>query len=203
MKKITYLLSSFLIATGVNAQLFTDDFESYTNGQYIGPASASWTTWSGAEGGAEDVQATNAQALSGVNSIYFSSVAAGGGPQDVVLDFGQQYVDGIFTYESAFYINAGKNAYFNFQATPVIGTTWAMNCNMANGIVNIDDGVSTNLALGTYSDATWFTLQIVANLSTGRWQAYVDGVCIGVWANSINQLAATDKTGRSAMRFAV
>ena len=192
MKKITFLLSTFLLAAGVNAQLFTDDFESYTNGQYIGPASASWTTWSGAEGGAEDVQATNAQASSGVNSIYFSSVAAGGGPQDVVLDFGQQYVDGIFTYESDFYINAGKNAYFNFQATPVIGTTWAMNCNMDNGIVNIDDGVSTNLALGTYTDATWFTLTIVANLSTGRWQAFVDGVCIGVWANSVNQLASLD-----------
>jgi hypothetical protein len=190
MKKIIFLLSSVLFTAGANAQLFTDNFESYTNGQYIGPASTFWTTWSGTEGGTEDVQATNAQASSGTNSIYLSSVASGGGPQDVVLEFGQQYVDGVFTFESDFYINAGKNAYFNFQATETIGTTWALNCNMDNGTIRIDDGVNTNLASGRYSDNTWFTLQIVANLTTGRWQAFVNGDCIGVWANSVNELAS-------------
>jgi len=192
MKKITILLSSVLLAASVNAQLFTDDFEGYAVGDYIGQASASWTTWSGAVGGAEDVQVTNAQASSGTNSIYFSSTDPNGGPQDVVLDFGQQYVDGIFTFESDIYIESGKNGYFNFQATPVIGTTWAMNCNMNNGIITLDDGVTTDLALGSYTDATWFTLRIEANLSTGRWQAFVDGVCIGVWANSVNTLASLD-----------
>ena len=158
MKKIIFFLSSVLFTAGANAQLFTDDFESYTNGQYIGPASPDWTTWSGTEGGAEDVQATNAQASSGSNSIYLSSTAQAGGPQDIVLEFGQQFTDGIFTYESDFYINPNKNAYFNFQATQTVGTTWAMNCNMDNGIITIDDGVTTNLASGTYTDATWFTL---------------------------------------------
>jgi hypothetical protein len=190
MKKIIFLLSSVLLTAGVNAQLFTDDFESYTNGQYIGSASTSWTTWSGAEGGAEDVQASNAQASSGVNSIYFSSTAQAGGPQDVVLEFGQQYADGIFTYESDFYINNGKNAYFNFQATQTVGTTWSMNCNMDNGVISIDDGVTPDLATGNYTDATWFTLKIEANLTTGRWQAFADGDCIGVWENSVNQLAS-------------
>lgn len=190
MKQIIFLLSSVLLTAGVNAQLFTDDFESYTNGQYIGPASTNWTTWSGTEGGTEDVQATNAQASSGANSIYLSSTDQAGGPQDIVLEFGQQYVDGIFTFESDFYINAGKNAYFNFQGTQTVGTTWAMNCNIDNGVISIDDGVTTDLATGTYTDATWFTLKIVANLSTGRWQAFVDGDCIGVWENSVNEVAS-------------
>lgn len=190
MKKIIFLLSSVLLTAGVNAQLFTDDFESYTNGQYIGPASTSWTTWSGTEGGTEDVQATNAQASSGANSIYLSSTAQAGGPQDIVLDFGQQFTDGIFTFESDFYINPNKNAYFNFQGTQTVGTTWSMNCNMDNGVISIDDGVTTDLATGSYSDATWFTMKIVANLTTGRWQAFVDGECIGVWSNSVNQVAS-------------
>lgn len=190
MKKIIFLLSSVLFSFGSISQIFTDDFESYTVGQYIGSASTYWTTWSGTEGGVEDAQATNAQASSGANSIYLSSSSATGGPQDIVLEFGQQFVDGIFTFESDFYINTGKNAYFNFQATETIGTTWAMNCNMDNGSITIDDGVSTNLASGTYTDNTWFTLKVVANLSTGRWQAFVDGDCIGVWANSINEVAS-------------
>ena len=193
MKKITLIVSTLCLALGVNAQLFTDNFDTYANGDYVGVVgNPDWTTWSGATGGAEDAQVTTAMANSGANSIYFSSVAQTGGPQDVVLEFPQQYTDGIFTYESDFYVESGKGAYFNFQGTPVIGTTWSMNCTMNAGILSIDDGVTTDLALGNYSDATWFTLRIEANLSTGRWQAYIDGVCIGVWANSVNSVASLD-----------
>lgn len=192
MNKSTILLSSLLIASSASAQLFSDDFESYNVGDYVGPASTEWTTWSGAEGGAEDVQVTDAQASSGSNSIYFSSTSANGGPQDVILDFGQQYTSGIFTFETDIYIDAGKNAYFNFQGTPTPGTTWALNCNAANGMISIDDGNTPDLAVGRYQDETWFTLTIIANLSTGRWQALKDGECFGVWANSVNQLASAD-----------
>lgn len=191
MKKITILLSSVLLTTAVNAQLFSDDFDAMTVGDYLGPSATEWTTWSGTEGGAEDAQANDTQANSGANSIYFLG-AAGGGPQDVILDFGQAYSDGVFTFESDFYVEAGKTGYFNFQATSTPGTTWAMNCNMSNGTLTIDDGVTGSLAVGSYTAQTWFTLKIEANLSTGRWQAYVDGVCFGVWANSINAVASTD-----------
>ncbi len=192
MNKPMILLSSLVIASTANAQLFSDDFENYAVGDYIGPASTEWTTWSGTEGGAEDAQVTDAQASSGANSIFFSSTVSGGGPQDVILDFGQQYTDGIFTFETDVFIDAGKNGYFNFQATPTPGTTWALNCNMANGQISIDDGSTPDLALGRYQDETWFTLRIEANLTTGRWQAFVNGECFGVWANSVNQLASAD-----------
>jgi len=190
MKKVTILLSSLLVGFGLNAQIFTDDFESYAAGSYLGPQSVEWTTWSGNEGGAEDVQISTTQASSGANSIYFVGASAGG-PQDVVLDFGTQYTNGVFTYQSDFYVASGNNAYFNFQATPVIGTTWAMNCFMQNGVITIDDGPAVT-ATGIYTPGTWFTLTIEANLSTGRWQASVDGSCIGVWANGVNELASLD-----------
>jgi len=192
MKKITLMVSALCLTLGASAQLFTDNFDAYNSGDYLGVVGApDWTTWSGTTGGAEDVQVGTAQASSGTNSIYFAG-SAGGGPQDVVLDFGQQFVDGMFTFETDLYIEAGKGGYFNFQATPVIGTTWAMNCTMSSEMLSIDDGVTGDLALGAYTDATWFTLRIEANLSTGRWQAFIDGVCIGVWANSINELASLD-----------
>lgn len=192
MKKATILLSSLIVASSVNAQIFSDDFEGYNVGDYIGPPSTEWTTWSGTEGGAEDAQVTSAQASSGSNSIYFSSTGANGGPQDVLLDFGQQYTSGVFVFESDFYVDAGNNGYFNFQGETVPGTTWAMNCNMADGIISLDDGATADLALGTYTPDTWFTLRIEANLSTGRWQASRDGVCFGVWANSVNEIATLD-----------
>ena len=48
------------------SQTFSDDFESYSVGSYLGSSSTDWTTWSGAEGGAEDVQITDNNASSGL-----------------------------------------------------------------------------------------------------------------------------------------
>lgn len=198
MKRITLVVASVIATLGSNAQIFTDGFEAsegYSVGDYIGPGpnGSYWTTWSGSEGGAEDAQVTNAQANTGTNAVFFSSNAANGGPQDVVLDFGQQYTDGIFTFETALFVNTGGNAYFNFQATPVIGTTWAMNCNLlSNGTISIDDGLTNDLATGTYSQNSWLTLKIEANLTLGIWEAFIDGNSIGSWTNGINQIASAD-----------
>ncbi len=197
MKKSTLLVAGVLCSLGLHAQIFTDGFEAaegYSVNDYIGPGpnTTYWTTWSGAEGGAEDAQVTDAQANTGSNSIHFSSTAATGGPQDVLLDFGSTYTSGIFTYESAFYIVGNGNGYFNFQAVPTPGTTWTMNCNMDGGQILIDDGTTPNLAVGSYTADTWFTLRIEANLSTGVWQAFVDGNSIGCWLNGVNSIASLD-----------
>ncbi len=192
MKKMMTIFSMLFVGIGVNGQTFTDDFESYAVGSYLGPQSTDWTTWSGTEGGAEDVQITNNQAYSGTNSIYFSSTAQNGGPQDVVLNFPQQYTDGAFVFEAYFYVEAGKGAYFNFQATPTIGQTWAMNCNMSGGNLIIDDGITANLATTTYQENTWFKLTIVSLLEYGRWEARIDNVCFGVWENGVNTVASLD-----------
>lgn len=188
MKRL-YLFILSLVAVGtLQAQLFSDDLESYTVGDYLGVVGgANWTTWSGTTGGGEDVQITNVQASSGNNGIYFSSTASGGGPQDVVLDFGQQYTSGIFTFESDFYVEAGKGAYWNFQATPIIGTTWALNCYMDNGVVDMD-----GFANAPYPENTWFTLRIEANLTLQLWKLYIDGNFVATWNNPVNQLASMD-----------
>ncbi len=191
MKKITFLLSSLLMISAANAQIFSDNFDALNAGDYIGPTSAYWSTWSGTVGGTEDAQATTAQASSVPNSVYFSSTAANGGPQDVLLDFGQQYTDGILTFESKFYIDAGKNAYFNFQGTTTPGGTYTINCNMDGGIINIDNA-SAVVASASYTEATWFTFRIEANLSTGRWQLLIDGNCAAIWNMPSATVASVD-----------
>ena len=89
MKKSILFLMSVVASSTIFAQSFTDDFESYAVGSYLGSSSADWTTWSGTEGGAEDVTINADNASSGSQSIYFSSTSANGGPQDVVLPFDQ------------------------------------------------------------------------------------------------------------------
>ncbi|MFY7668461.1 MAG: Omp28-related outer membrane protein [Crocinitomicaceae bacterium] len=192
MKKPLLFLIGTFVSTFSFSQLFSDDFEGYAPGSYIGPQSTPWTTWSGTEGGAEDAQVTNNQASSGTNSIYLSSTSANGGPQDVVLDFGPLYNSGVFTFQSAFYVNSGKTGYFNFQASQTIGQTWALNVNFNAGDMYIDDGVTSNLVVSTYPQATWFTLKIEANLTLKVWKAYIDGSLVGTWINGVNALASTD-----------
>ena len=192
MKKPLLFLIGTFVSTFSFSQLFSDDFEGYAAGSYVGPQSTSWTTWSGTEGGAEDAQVTNNQASSGTNSIYLSSTSANGGPQDVVLDFGPLYNSGVFTFQSDFYVNNGKTGYFNFQASQTIGQTWALNVNFDSGDMYIDDGVTSNLAVSTYPQAAWFTLKIEANLTLKVWKAYIDGNLVGTWINGVNALASTD-----------
>jgi hypothetical protein len=192
MKKPLLFLIGTFVSTFSFSQLFSDDFEGYAAGSYVGPQSTSWTTWSGTEGGAEDAQVTNNQASSGTNSIYLSSTSANGGPQDVVLDFGPLYNSGVFTFQSDFYVNNGKTGYFNFQASQTIGQTWALNVNFDSGDMYIDDGVTSNLVVSTYPQAAWFTLKIEANLTLKVWKAYIDGNLVGTWINGVNALASTD-----------
>jgi hypothetical protein len=184
-----------LIAAGaltVNAQSFTDDFESYTAGSKLGPQSPQWTTWSVADGGNEDVNVVTTDAHSGTKSIYFSSTSTAGGPQDVVLPFGGPYTSGIFTFKSWFKVPTGKTAYFNFQAENTAGTTWAMDCYMnANGSLQINNQSKTYIT-ASYPQAAWFELKVVANLSTNTWSVYVDSAIVGSFVNGTNKIASID-----------
>ncbi|MFN5736720.1 MAG: Omp28-related outer membrane protein [Flavobacteriales bacterium] len=191
MKKLLTPIFSFLVLS-INAQLFSDNFDSYPVGQYLGPQSLTWSTWSGSEGGAEDVQITNNNASSAPNAIYFSSTSANGGPQDVVLKFGQLYTSGIFTLQNKFYINAGKTGYYNIQGALTIGNLWALNVNMDAGQLIIDDGNTPNLVVTSYPEATWFELKIEANLTLHVWKAYINGGLVGTWINGVNTVASAD-----------
>lgn len=192
MKKNMLLLTGILSAQLASAQIFSDNFDNYALGSFIGPQSTNWTTWSGSQGGAEDVATTNNQAASAPHAVYFSSTSASGGPQDVVLTFGQLYNSGIFTLSSDFYVNAGKGAYYNLQGAQAIGSLWALNVHMDEGELAIDDGSTPNLCLTTYPEATWFNLKIEANLTLHVWKAYINNQLVGTWVNGINTIASAD-----------
>ena len=179
------------LSTVASAQ-FSDDFESYAVGDYIGSSNASWTTWSGTTGGTEDVQVTDSDANTGANSIYFSSTASGGGPQDVVLDFGSEMNVGQFDFYSYFKVETNKGAYFNFQANSTIGQVWALDVHMVdNGNLILSNG-DGELLTTTYTPNTWFKLGLNLDLTTNNWVLLIDNVVIGAFANTQNQIASMD-----------
>ena len=192
MRKLFTLFIVTALAAGANAQaLFTDDFESYAEGDYIGVQSSVWTTWSGSTGGSEDAKVVSNYSLSGSNSAYFSSNSIGGGPQDVILPFGTQYTSGLFTFNMAMRIASGKNAYFNFQANSTPGIVWTLDMNAVGGVIELSEsGVSK--ASGAYTPDEWFEITIEANLTFNIWKLYVDGDLAGMFSNGTNKIASAD-----------
>jgi len=192
MKKVYTTALLIFMGSSLNAQSLNDDFESYSVGDYLGDSSPNWTTWSGTTGGAEDVQITDANAHNGTKSIYFSSNSANGGPVDVLLPFGGEHTSGQFSFDSWFFVENGKNGYFNIQGSATAGQIYSMNCNMTEaGELRIDDG-STVVINASYPVGTWFNFKMVVNLNINEWEIFVDNVSVGVFQNVENLIASMD-----------
>ena len=192
MKKSILFLMSVVASSTIFAQSFTDDFESYAVGSYLGSSSADWTTWSGTEGGAEDVTINADNASSGSQSIYFSSTSANGGPQDVVLPFDQVYNSGNFSFEANFFVESGKGAYFNLQGTLVVAEIWAMDCYMLqDGTLKLSNQ-GTPYINANYPMAQWFNMRIEMDLTSNVWELFIDNVSQGTFSNPTGQIGILD-----------
>ena len=192
MKKTLLLFMMGCICSVSFTQTFSDDFESYTSGSYLGANSPDWTTWSGTEGGAEDITITDANASSGSNAIYFESTAANGGPADVVLPFDQVYNSGNFSFEANFYVEAGKGAYFNLQGTLVVAQVWALDCYMLqDGTLKLSNQ-GTPYINANYPSAQWFNLRVDMDLTSNVWELFIDNVSQGSFSNPTGQIGILD-----------
>lgn len=192
MKKqiLTLCFLSGLTAFG---QTFTDNFDSYTAGQKLCPQSGgAWTTWGNAPGGTEDVMVSNADAVSGSNSLYFSTSTQAGGPTDLVRHFGVLNT-GQFEMDFNIKIEAGKAGYFNFQKTATMGQTWAMDCFFNdNGTITMNNQNGLNFTGPTFTHGTWFNFKIAINFNTNHWEVFIDNVSVGSFSNPVNQIASID-----------
>ncbi len=181
MRKLAALmLAGIATCSVVNAQYFEDDFESYTVNSYLGPQSPTWTTWSGVDGGSDDVLVDNTDAHSGSKSLYFES-SGGGGPHDVILDFGGLHTSGRFKYTMWMKIPSGKNAYFNFQGGSSWGSIWSAEIYWYSGGSWSVSGYGLN---SNYPVGQWFELVVDCDLDAGVWEFFIDGVSKGTINNT-------------------
>lgn len=171
------------------AQIFSDDFESYNEGDYIGQKSATWTTWSGNTGNAEDAKVVTTKAKSGEKSIYFYSTGFSGGPQDIILPFGQKYTTGVFTLKYSIYLPTGSEAYMNFQAETKVGESWSSNSYFTdNGLLKFDASGETRVKFN-YDE--WTDVTIQADLTNKIWTVSINGACAGS-VIGVNGIASLD-----------
>jgi hypothetical protein len=193
MKKTLLFIFSFLFLSALAmAQSFSDDFESYGVGDYLGLSSTAWTTWGNSPGSSEDVRITDEKANSGSNSIKFVSTSSSGGPQDVVLYYGgQKLTTGFLNTKMSMLVETG--AYFNYQAEVTIGQTWAMNAFFeANGVGRITNSGNATILQFSYPQGEWFDFEMDINFDANKWQLKVNDVCVGSFASSNNSIASID-----------
>ncbi len=194
MNKIsTLLIAIILIAVNAKAQTFNDDFESYTAGSLLAQSSTTWATWAGpGGGGADDAPISNALAHSGSNSLFLSSILAGGGPDDIVLPFGSVFSNGAFVFECWLNIQTAKGAYFNYQASTTLGQIWSMDVTFqTNGDLKFTNS-GTLLLQTTYPQGQWFDFKMTANLNNSSWDILIDGNVVGSFQNPVFNVAAID-----------
>ena len=181
------LIAGLIYSSLAMAQFnYSEDFESFEEGDYLGVVSPSWTTWSGTTGGTEDVTVTSENAYSGNHSTFYASTAANGGPQDVVLEFGQLFSSGDFNFSAYFFVNPNAGAYFNFQAEEEVGNTWALDCNMnTNGtLVFSTGGGATEFLSTTYPIGEWFKLSFSIDLTANIWSVSLNDTEQGSFTNT-------------------
>ncbi|MBK9720663.1 MAG: Omp28-related outer membrane protein [Saprospiraceae bacterium] len=196
MKRFLLILFIGGSFSGLFAQnTFSDNFDSYTAGAFLGVSSTKWSTWSGIKGGADDTKVSNEQAHSGANSIKFISNVSGGGPADVILPFGGRKTNGVFTMEMWMYVVTGTGAYFNWQGNAVVGQIWSIDAFFdPNGDVRFTLGTAGagTIAKGTHLKDTWFKIKVVANMTDNNWEAFIDDKSLGSWSNPNNAVASMD-----------
>lgn len=183
-------LFALLLAGAAEAQTFSDDFEGFTNGDNLAANSATWRTWTNNADVSVDVQIVTDQAHSTSNSIYFTTSADGGGPDDIILPFGGVYNTGTFAFETWMRVESGKGAYFNIQGDDPEGTFWAMDCQIdETGELVISSNGDTK-ATTTITQDTWFKINIDIDLNTNTWVAKIDDANIGTFTNNTYQIAS-------------
>lgn len=187
------MMIALCIVFNIKGQTFSDNFDTYTAGAWLGISNSTWKTWANTPGGADDVKISNAKAKSGSNSLYFSSTVAKGGPADIVLPFGGNYNTGTFNISMWMFVDNLKKGYFNLQEQTVVGKGWSVDVNFDSvGKFNLVNTTAGTLLTGTYTQNAWMKVEFNINLSTNTWDFLIDGTSKGVFQNSYRQIASMD-----------
>jgi len=183
-------LFALSMAAATAQTTFSDDFESYADNAYIAQSSTKWKTWSNKPGTTEDARVSTEKAFSGTKSLKLASTATGGGPTDIVLPFGQKFTSGTFTYGMKMYVEPGKGAYFNIQATATPGQVWALDAYLTQGgLFNVTTG-SVSQASVAYTQGTWIDIELALDLTNNEWKIFLDGTQVASFSNANNSVGS-------------
>lgn len=169
------MLVALSFTTKAQTVLYSNDFDSYTAGGFLGSqAGLPFTTWSNTPGGAEDAVISNAFAYNGANSVFIQNNV-----DDIILRLGNK-TSGKFNISFRYYIPTGFGAYFNLQHFEAPGNQWANEVYFGNnGNGNIEaNGVVTNF---THAMDAWILIETHVDIDNDTAALFIDGTHIVNW----------------------
>jgi len=214
MKKIQLLLVCFLFTFSIaNAQLTTDDFDSYTPGLFDGQFNT--TQWTGWFGGVSNALISTEQAFSGTQSLKAFDDPTGK-ETDIVALFGTLST-GVDTVKFMQYIaGTGSGSYYNLQHNYTNTTAdWAAEVytgtNPAAAFVQTD-GAQFNF---TPTLDAWVEQMFIFDFANNQAQFYYGGTLTHTWVlntnaaggaglntiNALNIYAHDNTTGANSLAY--
>ncbi|MFO8128442.1 MAG: T9SS type A sorting domain-containing protein [Bacteroidales bacterium] len=207
MKKSFLLLVSLLFVGFTYSQtiveIYQNDFDSYSAGDYLGVVDPdNWEPWGGTPGAADDAMVSDDQANSAPNSFV---VSEDGGATDIIWKLGDKTA-GEYQVGWYMYVPTGFEGYYNFQKTEAPGTEWAFE------IFFLTDGTAeftidqTVVATFNYDNDTWFYMDHSINLDDDMAEVFYEGTSIHSWAWSnggLLQLGGVDFYAAEDVNFYV
>ena len=170
--------------------LFTDDFETFTPGQYVALNGDPdwWTTWQNNPGSGEDAKITSYRAASGSNSAWIT------GGTDLILKLGDK-TSGKYQINFKYYIHSDSAGYFNIQRFEAPGVEWAYEVyfgKTGDGYMVLD-GEQT--AFFIYAHDKWLNIENIIDLTNDSAFMYIDGNLINAWVYSTGSDNGTVQLG--------
>lgn len=191
MKRILLSALAFVPVMAISqVTIFTENFDSYSSGDYAGEVSSFISTWSGVVGAAssDDTQLTDTESSSASISMPISGPSAGGATDPLVV-FPNVYTSGTYHFAMKYKVAAGQGGYWNIQAnnaTPVdpMNTAWIAEVYMkSDGTGTCDAGGQTfNFA---YTNGAWIDIDVIANLDFDQGEIIIEGNSIGTFQWSL------------------
>jgi len=191
MRKFTFLfvMTFVLMASlasaqsnksGSRAMLYSDDFESYTVGDFVAVVNPDWfTTWSNLPGSAEDALIVNTQSSSPTQSFKVD------GTTDLILKLGDK-TTGKYEVSWNYMVPTNYGGYYNFQHYQAPGIEWASELYFnTDGTGSINAG-GTDAAQFTYNHDEWFRVRNVIDLDQDSGYIYFGDVLIYQWQWSLD-----------------
>lgn len=182
----TYYLDDLYFDADTELELYYNEFDEYTPGDYIAVVDPEWwTTWSNAPGTAEDALIVNEQSSSPENSIKVD------GTSDLVFKMGNK-TSGKYVLDFEYYVPSGFGAYYNIQHYESPGVEWALEVYFKTDGSGFMNAGGENAATFTYNHDEWIDITNVIDLDTDWAQVYFDGELMYEWQFS---LQATGEPG--------
>ncbi|MDA3944606.1 MAG: T9SS type A sorting domain-containing protein [Bacteroidetes bacterium] len=174
-----YYFDDVSFEADIEQELYFNDFDEYTVGDYIAVVDPDfWTTWSEDPGSDEDALIVDEQSASPDNSVKVDGIS------DLVFKMGNK-TSGSYVIDFNYYVPSGFGAYYNFQHYEEPGIEWAFEVYFATDGSGYMNAGGDNAATFTYNHDEWIEVTNVVDLDADWAQVYFNEELIYEWQFSL------------------